>query len=294
MDDSLKENRAFAIAFTVLASLSTGIGGLIVVIGAEDLGKKRIGHMLSFSSGVMVYLAFVDLFQDACQTIGPVYANLGLFMGMTTFALLTACIPTAGISDFALEMTLGSSGTEGEKATGSRARKKRENRARVSMTGLLTCVGISLHNIPEGIAVYLTCLKGVQAGLPLAIAMMIHNIPEGMAVACPIYVATRRKWTAFNWSLGSGLFELVGLVLFECFFSDFLTPFVMDFILAVVAGVMLVLCFSELIPETLEHIPAREAMLSNILGMFLMFMSKTVMEYATQQVATADHSIGES
>ena len=42
----------------------------------------------------------------------------------------------------------------------------------------MTIIAISLHNIPEGIAVYLTCLKGVESGLPLAIAMSLHNIPE--------------------------------------------------------------------------------------------------------------------
>jgi len=129
-----------------------------------------------------------------------------------------------------------------------RKKKDRASKARVSISAVLTCVSISLH-----------------------------NIPEGMAVACPIYVATKSKWKAFQWSLGSGLFELVGLVLFECFFTNLLTPFVMDFTLAVVAGVMLVLCLTELLPETLENVPPREAVLSNIAGMFLMFISKTIM-----------------
>ena len=48
---------------------------------------------------------------------------------------------------------------------------------------------------------------------------------------------------------------------------------------AAVAGVMLVLCFTELIPETLENVDAHEAILSNIAGMFLMFVSKTIMAH---------------
>ena len=61
---------------------------------------------------------------------------------------------------------------EGESAV-SATRKRR-----VAFSGLMTIIAISLHNIPEGIAVYLTCLKGVESGLPLAIAMSLHNIPE--------------------------------------------------------------------------------------------------------------------
>jgi len=132
--------------------------------------------------------------------------------------------------------------------------------------------------------VYLTCLKGVKAGLPLAIAMMIHNIPEGIAVACPIYVATKSKWAAFKWSFFSGLFELVGLIIFELFLTDILTPFIMDFTLAIVAGVMLVLCFTELIPETFENVSPKDAIFSNIFGMFLMFTSHTIMELSAQGI----------
>jgi len=279
LSEEVLQNRQFAIAFTVLASFSTGIGGIIVAFGANNLSKRRIGHMLSFSTGVMLYLSFVDLFNDAREKLGPINANLGLFLGISTFAILTAMIPETGMEELALTMALGSEAVDDDVSPEKKRRKKKDraSKARVSISAVLTCVSISLHNIPEGIAVYLTCLKGIKAGLPLAIAMMIHNIPEGMAVACPIYVATKSKWKAFQWSLGSGLFELVGLVLFECFFTNLLTPFVMDFTLAVVAGVMLVLCLTELLPETLENVPPREAVLSNIAGMFLMFISKTIM-----------------
>ena len=121
-----------------------------------------------------------------------------MFAGMTVFALLGMFIPTMGIEDFALEVTIGAEEAD-QKEESPRSpdqRRQREkaasDRARVFRTGVLTCLGISLHNIPEGIAVYLTCLKGAKVGLPLGIAMMIHNIPEGIAVACPIYVATQR------------------------------------------------------------------------------------------------------
>jgi len=116
---------------------------------------------------------------------------------MTVFALVGILIPTMGIEEFALEVTIGAEEDQKEESPKSADQKKaREkevsDRARVFRTGVLTCLGISLHNIPEGIAVYLTCLKGAKVGLPLGIAMMIHNIPEGIAVACPIYVATQR------------------------------------------------------------------------------------------------------
>ena len=49
-----------------------------MAFGAQDLSKRRIGHMLSFSTGVMMYLSFVDLFGDASEKIGAMYANIGV------------------------------------------------------------------------------------------------------------------------------------------------------------------------------------------------------------------------
>lgn len=85
-------------------------------------------------------------------------------------------------------------------------RERRNSHKKILFTGIVTALGIfkshfyiliissgiSLHNFPEGVAVYLGSLKGFRFGVPLAVAIMLHNLPEGMAVAMPIYFATRR------------------------------------------------------------------------------------------------------
>merc|ERR1712196_568369 len=106
-------------------------------------------------------------------------------------------------------------------------------------------ISISVHNVPEGIAVYLTCLKGIRSGLPLAIAMSLHNIPEGMAVASPIYAATKSKRKAVFAATVSGCFEIIGAVLVRVFFGS-ITPFYMESLLSLVAGIMIMLSLVEL------------------------------------------------
>ena len=54
------------------------------------------------------------------------------------------------------------------------------------MSGVVTALGIALHNYPEGCAVYLASLKSEAVGLSLAVAIALHNIPEGCAVALPV------------------------------------------------------------------------------------------------------------
>lgn len=57
--------------------------------------------------------------------------------------------------------------------------------------GILTAIGIGIHNFPEGLAVFMTSLSDTSMGIPLAFAIAIHNIPEGIAIAMPVYFATK-------------------------------------------------------------------------------------------------------
>lgn len=157
---------------------------------------------------------------------------------------------------------------------GEKGRTVKQQNA-VAFAGAMAMITISLHNLPEGIAVYLTCLKGVESGLPLAVAMALHNIPEGMAVAGPIYAATKSRKKAAAFATFSGLFEVVGALLLQLFFDD-ITPFRMEWMLALVAGVMVALTFIELLPHTLEMVEPKKMALSCSFGMLFMFGSQTV------------------
>jgi len=137
----------------------------------------------------------------------------------------------------------------------------------------MVMVSISLHNIPEGIAVYLTCLKGVKSGLPLGIAMSLHNIPEGMAVAGPLYAATKSKSKAVLAATLSGGFEVVGCVLVQLMF-DRITPFFLEAMLSLVAGIMVGLALIELLPSCLEILKPVPMGCSCAGGMVFMFLSK--------------------
>ena len=183
------------------------------------------------------------------------------------------------------------------------------------MTGLVAALGISLHNLPEGLIVYNQSITGICAsdayshggvklsflapfglteyfvlpndiskcfnrGLAIVLAIMLHNIPEGMAVASPLYASTGSKWEAMKWTLLSSLCEPLAALVFGSLFSSFLTPHIIALLNAVVAGIMISLCLIELIPASAEHIGAKNAVMSNILGQFVMFISLQAMRSA--------------
>ena len=64
------------------------------------------------------------------------------------------------------------------------------------LTGLLTALAIGIHNVPEGLATFISTLASVKAGAALAVAIAIHNIPEGIAVSMPFYYSTGSKFKA--------------------------------------------------------------------------------------------------
>jgi len=77
-------------------------------------------------------------------------------------------------------------------------------------TGLLTAMGIAMHNFPEGMAVLAASLNSPYMGFSVAVAIAIHNIPEGVAVSIPIYYATGSRKKAFAYSFFAGLTEPLG------------------------------------------------------------------------------------
>ena len=149
------------------------------------------------------------------------------------------------------------------------------------MTGLITALGITLHNLPEGLVVYNSTLGGVcdshappsapgtyaawlglpkdlracmGSGLAVAFAIALHNIPEGMAVASPILAATGSPWQAMKLTLAASAVEPLAAVVFGFFFNSFITNKFMWQLNAGVAGVMIALCFGELMPASLASI----------------------------------------
>ena len=326
-DADYEAHRNFATAFTLIAALCQGIGGMIA-LSQVSLAKDdvRIAHLMSFSTGVMLYLSFMDIMADTLAEIGDLWANLALFSGMLLFLLLEVLLPE---SDACALLGLPSSEEAHEKAAeetqpevtatpvggarmtrsaaegirlrsgvgrgagaGAAAAAKVEardegrsvsgrNKSSIAFTGVLTAISISLHNIPEGVAVYLTCLKGVRSGLPLAIAMSLHNIPEGMAVAVPLFAATGAKYKSVMVTTASGLFEVLGALLIRSC-MHLMNPFRMELMLSIVAGSMVALSLVELLPSTIEVLPPRKMALSCLAGMVFMFTTKAC---ATRLVA---------
>ena len=142
----------------------------------------------------------------------------------------------------------------------------------------LLVLAITMHNIPEGLAVGVL-FGGVAAGIPeasiagaltLAIGIGIQNLPEGIAVAMPLRRMGMSRRKSFIYGQSSALVEPIAAVIGALAVS-FFTP-ILPYALAFAAGAMIFVVVEEVIPETQQDKNTDIATLGFIIGFVVMMM----------------------
>ncbi|KAJ6793220.1 zinc transporter ZTP29-like [Iris pallida] len=256
-----------ALALSLVGGLSTSLGALIVVLNhAPNL--KMLGLLQGFAAGLMLSISFFDLAHNALNSIGFLKGNLWFFAGVTIFGFIVNFIPEPKLVPV--------DKTQDDDGSGKDLMKK--HRRQVLFSGIVTAVGISLHNFPEGMAVFLGSIKGLRVGLNLALAIALHNIPEGVAVALPVYFATQSKWQAFKLASLSGFAEPLGVVIVAYLFPSSLSPEILEGLLGAVGGVMAFLTLHEMLPLAFDYAGQKQAVKAVFFGMAFMSASLYFLE----------------
>lgn len=97
---------------------------------------------------------------------------------------------------------------------------------------------MTLHNLPEGLAVAFSSLSSKDFGEVMALAIAMHNIPEGIIVAAPIYAATGNRWQALGVATASGLSEPLGAIAAILFVKTLLTETRLQCALAITGALL--------------------------------------------------------
>ena len=243
-----------ALLLTTLAALATGIGSLVsYVIPKPDM--RYLSISLGFATGVMIFVAFVDLFCSARAAIGLARANLFFLCGLLVIHFLDRLLPHMHID--------GQADAHCD---------------RLYRGGFMTTIGIGIHNFPEGLTVALVSLANIKLGIPIAIAIALHNIPEGVACAVPLYCATGKRGKACLYSFLAGMTAPLGAILAILILLPVLNTFVLAASIALVAGIMVFICFDELIPIANKYGSEHLTNIGIIAGIFVMMLALTLFE----------------
>ena len=231
----------------LLALLATLFTWGVTALGAsmvfffKSINKKILNLMLGFAAGVMIAASFWSLLKPAIEmaeengSIGWVPALTGFLGGGAFLYLIDRILPH-------LHLGLTRDKAEGIKTSWHRS--------------ILLVLAITLHNIPEGLAVGVAFGAlanngdaGMMAGaIALAIGIGLQNFPEGAAVSIPLRREgfTRRK--AFMYGQLSGVVEPIAGVA-GAFLVTVMTP-MLPYALSFAAGAMIFVVAEELIPES--------------------------------------------
>lgn len=261
-----------ALMLSLVGGASTSLGAVLVVVNPTP-NLKVLGLLQGFASGLMLSISFMDLAHNAINSIGFLKANLWFFGGVILFAMIVNFIPEPNLVP---SQSQKAKSEKNHDDGGKDVMKK--HRKQVFFSGIVTAIGISLHNFPEGMAVFLGSIKGLRVGLNLALAIALHNIPEGVAVALPVYFATQSKWQAFKLASLSGLAEPMGVILVAYLFPSNLSPEILEGLLGSVGGVMAFLTLHEMLPLAFDYAGQKQAVKAVFLGMAVMSTSLYFLE----------------
>lgn len=226
-----------AIGLTFIFIMTT-IGSSVVFCFKKGVSNKINSLFMGFASGVMVSASIWSLILPSIEqssdlgTLNFLPASLGIILGCLFLVLMDKIIP------YFL----------------NKKDKNKEIPYKLSKSSKLF-LAVSLHNIPEGLAVGLAFgnafivneISAFYSALWLAIGIGIQNLPEGMAIALPMKEKLGSKTKAFLFGGLSGIIEpimaIVGILL-----SSALSK-VMPLLLAFSAGAMLFVVAQELLPD---------------------------------------------
>jgi zinc transporter, ZIP family len=237
------DNWLLALLLSLFAGLSTGLGGLFVLL-FRTTNKKFLSVALGFSAGIMIYISFVEILPDAKSHLaagmgektGGWVTLLAFFIGILLIAAIDKLIPSYE-NPHELHTI--------EEANSCRAPDAAQ---KLMKTSIVTALAITIHNFPEGLATFMSGISQTQLGIAIAVAVAIHNIPEGIAVALPVYCSSGSRRKAFYYSLLSGLTEPLGAFFAYLFLAPFINETVLGLIFAGIAGIMVYISFDELLP----------------------------------------------
>ncbi len=229
--------------------LGTSAGAACVFFMKKEMGRNMQRALTGFAAGVMVAASVWSLLIPALEQAGAVIENSG--RGAAVTAVLPAVIGfwAGTFLLLTLDRIIPHLHQHAKKAEG-----RKSNLARTTMMVL----AVTLHNIPEGMAVgvvYAGWAAGsadITAGgaLALALGIAIQNFPEGAIISMPLHAEGKSKGSAFLDGVLSGAVEPAGALL-TIFLAARLVPIMPDR-LSVAAGAMIYVVVEELIPEMSE------------------------------------------
>ena len=214
------------ILITSIAGLSTLVGNILLFINSKYKDK-----LISFSMGlsfiVMFLLSILELIPEGIRMVSNrlslyeiyLYSLLLLVVGYFFVILID---------------------------------NKIDSDSKLYKIGILSMIGLLVHNIPEGIICAISSYNNIDIGLKMSFMIMVHNIPEGIVISLPIYYSTGSRGKALLYTVVSSLGEILGAIITMLFLYRFINDYVLFVIYMVTSGIMITLSVGKILKEGID------------------------------------------
>lgn len=224
--------------------LGTLLGSAMVFFMKKEINVKIEKILLGFAAGVMMAASIWSLLDPSIQMAKEqgeliwLPASLGFLLGILFLLILDSVTPHLHLKT--------------DKPEGMTTKLK---------NATMLVLAVTLHNIPEGMAVGVVLAGGltgntslsIAGAFALAIGIAIQNFPEGAIISMPLKAEGVSKGKAFFYGMLSGIVEPLAAI-FTILLANYIIP-ILPYLLSFAAGAMIYVVVEELIPEfqTGEH-----------------------------------------
>ena len=219
--------------------LGTTLGAAMVFFMKNKMNGKVEKLLLGFAAGVMIAASIWSLLNpsiDMAEEQGEIAwipAAVGFLLGVLFLLILDSVVPHLHLKT--------------DKPEGIKSKLKKTT---------MLVLAVTLHNIPEGMAVGVVLAGGlmgnetisIAGAFALAIGIAIQNFPEGAIISMPLRAEGMSKGKAFLYGTLSGIVEPIAAIL-TILLASFVVP-ILPYLLAFAAGAMIYVVVEELIPES--------------------------------------------
>lgn len=231
---SINQISLYGLFFGMLGTILGGFIGSYLNFNS----KKYLSFILQFAAGLMNAIICFDLIPESILSSSLLLSIAGILLGIFLMYIINLVI----INNL-------------------------KNISPIFKTSLIIFIGLTLHNLPEGLAIGAGFTKDEILGFSLAISIMLHDIPEGISISSPLSSSGFSKIKSFLLASISGITTGIGAFI-GATISNINETFI-GFSLSIAAGSMLYIITYELLPESYKLYSGKSSNLAYILGTIL-------------------------
>ncbi len=241
----MNTNITLFLFLSVVSLLGTLVGSALGLI-IKNPSKRLLGSMIGFAAGLMLSVVVFDLIPECLKKWD---------FNNTIITIIVGIIIIYFGDNFLSRTKICSN--------------------KHLQVAILTAVGLTLHNFPEGIIMGCSFFVGGSLGIKMCILIAIHDVPEGLAVTAPMVASRMDPLKIFLFTAVTALPTAFGAAI--GLFIGGISQTVLGTSLGLASGIMLyVVCFS-MIPEAIKLWGGRMSKMGILLGILLGFTMCTIL-----------------